>query len=339
MVDECKVCSFNEISKKMECIVPLNMVFDDNFIPIVFASSEYFLPYLSVAIVSIIKNLNKNTKLDIVILCQNISVSAKKKFLRNFEFNFVSIRFVDVASFFSELELFTYNHVSIETYFRILAPLYMKNYDKIIYLDADLVVLSDISDLHRIEISSFPIAGAHECLISALIALKGADLISYLRHELKLKDVEEYMQGGVQLINVNYFNEHNLPFKFFVMILEKNFRYVDQDAINQLLHGKIKWISNDWNYIPLQKHMIKRKFLENMSDKIRKIYLSVQKPKILHFADFRKPWFYLSTRCSGNWWFYAFFSNYFLLIVWRYFAWGFCSFFKKCRKTVVLFLC
>ncbi|HEA8165074.1 TPA: DUF4422 domain-containing protein, partial [Campylobacter coli] len=59
-------------------IKPLELVFDKNFIPIVFCSDDNYAAYTAVAIQSIIENIKQNCyKLDIVIFSDNISSKYK----------------------------------------------------------------------------------------------------------------------------------------------------------------------------------------------------------------------------------------------------------------------
>lgn len=61
----------------------------------------------------------------------------------------VAIRFVRVSDYFDEQNLFVDQHLSIETYYRLIIPEIMPDYHKILYLDCDMVVDCDVADLYE----------------------------------------------------------------------------------------------------------------------------------------------------------------------------------------------
>lgn len=200
------------------------------------------------------------------------------------------------------MNLYTPAHITIETYFRLIIPKYMSNYEKILFLDSDLIICEDVKNLFKYDISDYALAATEECLMSALLGIFGKSHIDYMTERLKLKNVDKYFQAGVLLINIDYFNLHDCSSKLIDMVCNFDYNIVDQDAMNELLNDKCFWLPNEWNYPPLQKHMKLKNYLENMSDFIRNKYLSVKNPKILHFADYSKPWYDPSEDYANVWW-------------------------------------
>jgi len=49
-------------------------------------------------------------------------------------------------------------HMSRATYLRLLIPRIFRQFKKVLYLDSDLLVLSDLLDLLQIDISGYPVA-------------------------------------------------------------------------------------------------------------------------------------------------------------------------------------
>ena len=125
-------------------IKPIIPYYKENYIPITFACSDFFVPYLAITIESLLKNSNKECNYDLIVFNKDISEQSKKMLKSICNQNNVSIRFVNVFEIFKELNLYTPGHITIETYFRLVIPVFMKNYDKILFLDSDLLVLDDI---------------------------------------------------------------------------------------------------------------------------------------------------------------------------------------------------
>lgn len=286
----------------LDTIKPIEKIFEENVIPITFSSSNSFAPYLAVTIKSIIDKSDDAYNYDLVVFTRDMSDYNKKILTQMCNKDNFSIRFVNVKEFFDKLNLYTLSHITIETYFRLIIPKYMSNYKKILFLDSDLIICEDVKNLFKYDISDYALAATEECLMSALLGIYGKKLIDYMTERLKLKDVDKYFQAGVLLINIDYFNLHDCSSKLIDMVRNFNYNIVDQDAMNELLNNKCFWLPNEWNYPPLQKHMKLKNYLENMSDFIRKKYLSVKNPKILHFADYSKPWYDPSEDYANVWW-------------------------------------
>ncbi len=294
------------LKQKLTYIRPLAPAFATDSIPIAFSSSDYFVPYLAVTIRSIMEHAGGTDKYDLIVFTKDITLNNQimlKKMLLSYP-NF-SIRFVNMSYVFTDLRLYTPGHISIETYFRLIIPSYMSNYPKILFLDSDLCILENIAHLYHIDIGSYAVAAARECLMSALVGIHGPHTAAYLTHRLGLKNIDDYFQAGVMIVNVKEFIKNHYCQQLLKMVNEFNYDIVDQDALNELLQDKIYWLSNEWNYTPLQKHMHAAHYLENMSDSIRKRYLAVENPKILHFADREKPWFFPMETRAEAWWEYA----------------------------------
>lgn len=287
---------------KLSNIKPLELVFKTKCIPITFSSSNYFAPYLGVTLKSILNKCDKNYNYDFVVFTKDMD-DFNKKMLSNICNNKnVSLRFVNLANIFDKMKLYTPGHVTIETYFRLVIPEYMKNYKKILFLDSDLLVKDDIKALYEYDLANYALAACEECLMSALLGIHGDSAKKYMTEKLHLKNVDKYFQAGVMILNIEQFNINNYCEKLLNMVNSYDYNIVDQDAMNELLNDKILWLPNEWNYPPLQKHMKEFKYIENMSKYIRRKYLSVKSPKILHFADRGKPWFDPTEDFAQDWW-------------------------------------
>ncbi len=295
----------SQLMDKLKRIKPLRNVFNRNCIPITFSSSDYFSPYLSVTISSLLKNANPNMNYDLVVFHKDITPKTQKILTETFNKGNVSLRFFDLSALFSGLNLYTPGHISIETYFRLVIPLVMKNYNKILFLDSDLAVLGDIKELYDTDVSKYALSACIECLMSSIVGIYGDHASKYMREKLHLKNVDKYFQAGVMVLNLDYFNKNHCAEKLFKMVTSFDYRIVDQDALNELLNDKNLWLNNEWNWTPLQKHMKEQGYLEHMSEFVREKYLAVKDPKILHFADREKPWFYPEEDMAYIWWSYA----------------------------------
>ena len=67
---------------------------------------------------------------------------------------------MDVSEFTSKADLRESLHLSIETYYRLFIPLILPQYEKVLYLDSDMIILADVADLYNENISGFPVGAA-----------------------------------------------------------------------------------------------------------------------------------------------------------------------------------
>ena len=117
-------------------------------VPIFFAVDDNYIPFLGVALKSLIENSSKEYKYQIKVLYTNVTKTNMEK-IKKYESDGVNIEFVDLNSKIKEIshKLYTRDYFSNTTYYRLLIPDLYPEYDKAIYLDSDIDVLKDITKL------------------------------------------------------------------------------------------------------------------------------------------------------------------------------------------------
>lgn len=278
----------------------------ESAIPVAFSASNYYIPFLYVTLKSLVHNSSQNINYDIVILNKDITEENKNFLKKDLERSNISIRFLNVALFFDKEKLFICKYVpsvTIETYYRLLVPIIFKKYKKSIFLDSDTLILSDLNALYQTDLAGFSIAACCEILYQSAEAQANRPYMEHL-NEIGVNDPMKFFQAGVLLYNNEYFNSHNYCQCLIKNIYSKNYRMVDQDALNELCNTSVLILNNEWNYPPLDTET--SRFLQYMPDNIKKIYNSIQDPKIVHFIGaYWKPWINPNVRYSDIWWEYA----------------------------------
>ncbi len=240
----------------------------DREIPIFFSVDDNYLPYLSVAIKSLTDNANKNYKYRIVIL--NTGLNAKRcKLFDIFNDDNFKIDFVNISKQMEGIESKFKNiyHFGLASYYRLFIENLFPQYDRIIYLDCDIVVLGDISKLFFIDMENKNIAGVVEQFILH------SDVFSLYTKEAVGVDAKEYINSGIMLMDLNKLREQKVEQSFVNLINSYNFDVIDPDQayINYLCKGKIKYLSFDWNRTPIE-------------------CVECKNPNIVHYALGLKPW-------------------------------------------------
>ena len=119
-------------------------------IPICFATDDNYVPFLTVALASLLDNASKENFYNIYILTSNLSLENTNS-IKKHETENSSIEFVSLSNELDKVQSMFHlrDYYSKETYYRIFIPNLFPQYEKVIYLDCDITVLGDISELYQ----------------------------------------------------------------------------------------------------------------------------------------------------------------------------------------------
>lgn len=265
-----------------------------NFLPIVFTCDDSYFKYTSVVIASLLVNQNKNCRYEINIISEYISdenkILAEKQISKfsNFSIKFIILENFDAGKFYLN------SYMTVSTYYRFYIPQLFKNYERILYLDSDLIVDADISELAVMDFDDkLAICSPSPFIVDKVKA--GNDEFftrEYFHEYLKMPDPTLYFNAGVMLYNLKKMHEIEITEKFFTSIEEiKKPLLQDQDILNSVLsrNGGVKMISSKYNMTKAYTITSKRIFLENLKD----LFGLSKKGNwfyIYHYVGKNKPW-------------------------------------------------
>lgn len=275
-----------------ETVKPLSKKFDKESVNIVFSTSEYFAPYCATTIRSIIKNANPKRCYDIVVLEQELQKKTKKRIesLMNGNPN-ISIRFYNVKRLFQGYQLRVVEHFSVETYFRLVIPNVLSSYDKVLYLDSDLIAKTDVGELFDTDITDFTIAAAIDVVGEGIVNGFNDEKIKYYKKYVRLKNYREQLNGGVLLLNLPKIREQYSTEELLRFAALSNFDLADQDVLNSLFQGQIKWLDLAWNASNDEEGTLRAYVATFASaDHYEDYKMAIKEPKIIHYAGTIKPW-------------------------------------------------
>ena len=252
-------------------------------IPIFFSTDDNYAPYLDVALISLIDNASPLYDYKIIILNTGISPENKELLKRN-EGQGVEIEFIDISKHLDSIKQRFKNvyHFSIVTYYRLFIASLFPEYDKVIYLDSDLVVLGDISELYRTRLGDNILGAAPEQFVQSTKEFR-----EYAKAALGV-DPDKYVNAGVLLMNLKEYRRNRIEDKFVELITEYDFDLLDPDQayLNYLCYGKIQILPKVWNQEPLSLD-------------------AEAKNRIVHYALYKKPWQYDDVIYGEHFWNYA----------------------------------
>ena len=119
-------------------------------IPIVLATDKQGIGLLYVTILSAVLNKKKSTSYDFYCLIQNkVSQYVYKQFDKiSKKYEGVSITFINMKNDFQDKQM-QIKYISSPTYYRLKLANIFPQYDKIIYLDIDTIVMQDLTSLYN----------------------------------------------------------------------------------------------------------------------------------------------------------------------------------------------
>ena len=252
-------------------------------IPVFFSTDDNYIPYLDVAVRSLIANASNEYTYRIIILNTGLESDNVAKVKQN-EKDGVVIDFVDISENLESIKRHFKNvyHFSIVTYYRLFIASLFPQYDRIVYLDCDLVVLGDISELYNIPLGDNILAAAPEQYVQ-----NTAEFRHYARKALGV-DPDGYVNAGVLVINLKEFRKNRIEEKFVELITRYDFDLLDPDQayLNYLCRDKICVLPNGWNKEPMELPCDGKK-------------------NIVHYALYKKPWQYDDVTDGEFFWHYA----------------------------------
>ena len=281
-------------------------VFKENYIPIVLATDNNYASYLAVCLQSIIDHANKSKNYDLIILIDWLSEYYQKKLLSmTTSHPNISVRFYDMQGYIKKYncnKYMTSSHIKTSAYYRLFVTEIFKNYSKILYLDCDTVVLTDLIELYETDLKDNYAAVVEDLLITHVL-LKDQTFASYMRNVLNIKDLRYHFNSGVMLFNLDFMRKNKI-FPEMLKTASVNTQYFhDQNVLNAVFYKKVIYLDGRYN---VNYHL---SFDEGSSEFPKEIwdkYLSwLQNPKILHYTSRLKPWQNPSLPLSEYFWQYA----------------------------------
>lgn len=252
-------------------------------IPVFFAVDNGYIPFLSVALRSLIDNTSKENIYAIKILYTNVTEENKIK-IKKYETENISIEFVDLNKQLEEIKekLYTRNYFSNTTYYRLFIPELYPEYDKAVYIDSDTVCLSDIAELYNTDMGDNLIAGIPDGVIQAIDIFK-----DYVERVVGVADYNNYFNAGVIVMNLKELRDYKFEEKFIYMLEKIKFEVAqDQDYLNRLCKGRVKILDYSWNRMPVMGK-------------------TEEKINLIHYNLGAKPWYFENVVYQEYFWEYA----------------------------------
>jgi lipopolysaccharide biosynthesis glycosyltransferase len=171
-------------------------------------------------------------------------------------------------------------------YSRLLIPELFTDYDRVLYIDADCLVLDSLEELFNADLEGYACAG---CLPGGPYNPVETNYLQYQfvneAQYVRFKDINA-IQSGVVLFDIEQWNKLSLSTIINkILVSPIKFKFVVQGVLGYALLGNFKVLDYRWNYYT---NWAKRKG-------------SLTDINILHFVGDKKPWAYSTIEYHTLW--------------------------------------
>ena len=256
-------------------------------VPVFLAINNDYAPYAAAAIHSLTEKCDKNRYYRVIILHDGLSLISRIR-LRSLVTKNVALQFKKITNSLYLKAVIKYCarekgagdfFSSAVYYYRFFIPRLFPMYEKGVYIDSDTILLGDIGELFDTEL-------AEDEVVAAMVDPKVTVIPEFRDYVDKAVGVphDEYVNSGVMLMDLKKMRKMHYLSVMVDLIEKYNADLVapDQDYLNIILQGKIKFLDPCWNTEP--------------SDNLPK------NTKLVHFNLFNKPWRYTDVPCEDLFW-------------------------------------
>lgn len=253
-------------------------------IPIFFAVDNNYAPFLAVSLQSMLDHASTDFFYEVYILTDDMKEDYQEK-LNTFNSERCQLHYVDVNERIQSVgeKLHTRDYYSGAIYYRLFIADLFQEYDKALYLDADIVVLGDIAQLYQTNIE-----GKYLGAISDDVVASCDEFREYVKDGVGAP-VPYYFNSGILVMNLKKMRDENLFAQFKSLFTKVKFIIApDQDYLNVLCKNQVAYVNSNWNKTP----QFSSKEEENQI-------------QLIHYKLTQKPWHYPDMQFGEYFWHYA----------------------------------
>ena len=257
----------------------------DKIIPIVFSTDDNYVLPLSVAIQSIKNTIKSSFVLKIYVLCESLTEKSIAT-LKLLQSDNCEINIINLYEYVKNVNFIVHGRLTRAMYFRLYACKILKNYDKIIYLDCDVLVNRSISEFYNIQVENYLMAGVYDW--------------GFIRQGEEVNS--DYINSGVILFNVKECNNFDFAEKCLSYIKSHPvLPWLDQEVINNVSTGSIKNVGNEFDFMTFYVYDYKKQKSRLKQELKYQKLKSVKDIVVIHYTG-EKPWNIKNLPLSNLWW-------------------------------------
>lgn len=198
---------------------------------------NYVMPTI-VSITSAIMNKNESSIYKIFVIGVSIN-NENKKIIEEFISKNINDKIYLNILHFNQHYNFDDSHpyVTSAAIFKFDIANILSDYDKVLYIDCDTIILKDLTELFKIDLNDNYAAGVIDYFPMEI-----------LKHNKNI-GVENYFNSGVMLLNTKLLRENKVK-EILLDYKNKNYDlFMEQDTLNYIFNNKVRFISVKYNCI------------------------------------------------------------------------------------------
>lgn len=240
-------------------------------IPIVFSADDNYVLPLCVAIKSIIDKKKKGY--DYIVHIFHNGLNEENVKILNY-FNYAcKIKLVNVEEYLKDTVIYAKDRFPISACFRYFISQILPEYEKVIYLDCDVLLNRNVFELFANDL--------------------GENLVGAVKMVYADGDNPTYFNSGIMLYNTKKFNDEQVYSKCLNYMQEhRDLSFPDEQTLNEVCYGKILYLPYKYNFQTwscLHEDLLKKTEVKKIKDIV-----------IIHYST--KPWNDVNSPFADLWW-------------------------------------
>jgi len=265
-----------------------------NKIPLCLTFDASFAMSAGTCITSILENKHKKTQLDVFLLHSSVPQSMLSSIVDlEKHYSGCNINPIDMGNLYHELP--GNQRWKAAAFYRFAIPNLLKDYDKAIYLDTDILCFGDLAEYYAQDINNYYLGGVRSAF-NFNIALG-------IRPRFGREFISHVINSGSLLLNLTNMRRDRITEQLVQTTLEerdselyyfdtpggRSSYFGDQCIFNLVCQGNIKYLPLKFNTFLQQDGNIRKYVLPYLFSP-EEIETAYSKPYLVHFLTPQKPW-------------------------------------------------
>ena len=247
-------------------------------ISILLSADENYARQCAITMLSVLSNTAAPEKVRFYLLTPDLTGNSRDRLeaiCRKFTAT-LSVFFISLKKFESFPLL--HEHFSLSTYSRLLGPDLCVDCDRLVYLDCDLVVLGDISDLFYMDLSGMPLGAVPHVSLPYQ---------SVFTSTFSVSNKDRYFNAGAMVIDANYWRKNKVTEAILQLAIAyaDKLEFADQDPLNVFFWENYAHLPGIWN---VEARLYSEKLLGVSQDEETSTRMKL--PQLIHYTGADKPW-------------------------------------------------
>ena len=198
-----------------------------------------YVQHACVMLLSLSANITENV--NVYCIYSDLNETSKKRIVKELKGSRININFVEFnTAVLPHLPIKTNDHVSAAAFLRIWLPDLFPDFDQLLFIDTDIVINGDLTELLNFTVPDQPLA-----------AIPDTGMSVEKRASLSMAPDVLYFNSGVMVLNLAYFRQHELTQQIarFIDEYPELCEFWDQDAFNAVIKGNFYVLDFKYNVL------------------------------------------------------------------------------------------